>query len=90
MTYPIVILVVAAIAVTVIAAFALPRFKEFFESLDAKLPLTTRILLSITNFLTDYGVYLLVGIFVVRRAVLAVAPDGPAGARRDRFVLRRR
>ena len=43
----------------------LPRFKEFFESLDAKLPLPTRILLSITNFLTDYWWFLLVGFIVV-------------------------
>jgi type IV pilus assembly protein PilC len=64
MTYPIVILVVAAIAVTVIAAFALPRFKEFFESLDAKLPFTTQLLLTITNFLTDYGVFLVLGFIV--------------------------
>jgi len=63
MTYPIVILVVAAIAVTVIAAFALPRFKEFFKSLDAKLPFTTQLLLSITNFLTDYWMFIFAGIF---------------------------
>ena len=76
MTYPIVILVVAAIAVTVIAAFALPRFKEFFKSLDAKLPMTTQLLLSITNFLTDYWMFLFAGFFVVRVAGLAVAPYG--------------
>jgi type IV pilus assembly protein PilC len=87
MTYPIVILVVAAIAVTVIAAFALPRFKEFFQSLDAKLPLTTRILLSITNFLTDYGVFLVLGLiaFVVVFWMWLRTDRGRHA--RDRFLL---
>ena len=88
LTYPIVILVVAAIAVTVIAAFALPKFKEFFASLDAKLPLTTRILLGITNFLTEYWPILFLGtaVFVVALMLFLRTPRGKHA--KDSVMLR--
>jgi type IV pilus assembly protein PilC len=88
MTYPIVILVVAAIAVTVIAAFALPRFKEFFSSLGAKLPLTTRMLLSITNFVTAYWMYMFVGFFAFVLVFWLWLRTNHGKHVRDRFVLR--
>ena len=34
----------------VLATVVLPKFKVFFESLDAELPLPTRMLLGVTDF----------------------------------------
>ena len=51
--YPGIVMVMAIAAVVVIAGFVLPRFQMFFESLNAKLPLPTRMLLSIANFFTN-------------------------------------
>ena len=45
-------MVMSVVTVVVLAAFVLPKFKVFFKSLDAKLPLPTRMLLAITDFLT--------------------------------------
>ncbi len=39
----------------VLAGFVLPKFEDFFASLDAELPLPTRMLLAITGFLTHTG-----------------------------------
>ena len=50
--YPAIVLVLAIVAVVVITAFVLPRFKTFFTSLNAKLPLPTRMLLAVANFFT--------------------------------------
>jgi type IV pilus assembly protein PilC len=52
--YPAVIMVMSVVTVTVLAAFVLPKFKDFFKSLNAKLPLATRMLLSVTDFLTSW------------------------------------
>src|SRR5580692_6856923 len=51
--YPAIVMVMAIIAVVVIAGFVLPRFQVFFASLNAKLPLPTRMLLSIANIFTN-------------------------------------
>jgi type IV pilus assembly protein PilC len=62
--YPSIVMVMAIIAVVVIAGFVLPRFQVFFKSLHAKLPLPTRMLLSIANFFTNDW-FVLVGIVAV-------------------------
>jgi type IV pilus assembly protein PilC len=73
LTYPGVVMAMAVVTVVILSAWVLPRFKTFFKSLDAKLPLPTRILLSITTFLADWwwAIVLIVAIIVVA-AVLAL------------------
>jgi len=65
----------------------LPRFKVFFASLHAKLPLPTRILLALTDFLTAYWwVILLVLATLTLLGWLALRTEQGRYAR-DRFVL---
>lgn len=49
--YPAVIAAMSVVTVLVLAIYVLPKFKDFFNSLDAKLPLPTRMLLGFTDFL---------------------------------------
>jgi type IV pilus assembly protein PilC len=71
LVYPGVVFVFSIIAVVVITAFVLPRFKTFFSELNAKLPLPTRMLLGIANFFTnDWYVVLTVAVAVVAVVVL--------------------
>jgi type IV pilus assembly protein PilC len=50
MIYPAIIALMSLVTVIVLATFVLPRFKVFFASLHAKLPLPTRMLLAVTDF----------------------------------------
>jgi type IV pilus assembly protein PilC len=52
--YPGVIFAMSILTVLVMAVFVLPRFKTFFKSLNAKLPLPTRMLLGMTSLVTTY------------------------------------
>lgn len=52
--YPAVVAVMAIITVVVLATFVLPKFRTFFDSLNAKLPLPTRMLLSISGFISTW------------------------------------
>jgi type IV pilus assembly protein PilC len=88
MTYPLVIMAVAIVAVVVIVTFALPRFRDFFNSLNAKLPLVTRILLSITNFIGDYWWFLVGGFVVVVGGLFLYLKTERGRQARDKFVLR--
>src|SRR5206468_1090019 len=45
LTYPIIVLCLAVVAVIVMSFFVLPQFKDFYKGLGAKLPLPTRMLL---------------------------------------------
>jgi type IV pilus assembly protein PilC len=64
MIYPAVVFVMAIVTVVILASFVLPRFKTFFESFNATLPLPTRMLLSISNFFSNYW-FVLLGILIV-------------------------
>jgi type IV pilus assembly protein PilC len=50
MTYPALIGVMSLVTVGILSVFVLPRFKTFFESFHAKLPLATRMVLATGNF----------------------------------------
>ncbi|MGW5714816.1 type II secretion system F family protein [Amycolatopsis sp. NPDC003865] len=85
--YPAMIALMSVVTVVVLATFVLPRFKVFFASLHATLPLPTRMLLAVTDFLGDWWWALLAGGLVLGVLYLA-AVRTPAGRyARDRAVL---
>lgn len=51
--YPAILLSVALLVVLIIVVFVIPKFAEFFESFDAELPLPTRILMAIADFVAS-------------------------------------
>jgi type IV pilus assembly protein PilC len=85
--YPAVIAVMSVITVIVLAAFVLPKFKVFFSSLDAKLPLPTRMLLAITDFLTQWWWALAVGFVALVLIVVGLLQTEGGKRGRDRLVL---
>src|SRR2546425_438285 len=70
MTYPALIGVMSIITVAVLSVFVLPRFKTFFQSFHAKLPLPTRIVLAAGNFVGNWWWALLVGVALVVAAFM--------------------
>lgn len=61
-TYPAIVIVMSLLTVVVLATFVLPKFKVFFDSLDAELPLPTRMLMATTDFLAASWWGLLAGL----------------------------
>jgi type IV pilus assembly protein PilC len=87
LVYPAIVLVMAIVVVLVMTIFVLPRFEDFFASLDAELPLATRMLLGVTHFVGTWG-WLVALILVVGTAGLLLYFRTPRGKRvRDRAVL---
>lgn len=60
--YPITVIIAIAVAFTVLMLFVVPKFREIFDSFNAELPLPTRILLGMEHALSNYGIYILIGI----------------------------
>ncbi len=54
MSYPIILIGVSVVVVTVMLTFVLPQFRELFESLQAPLPPTTKVLMAVGLWLREY------------------------------------
>ena len=88
LTYPIVVLFVASAAMVVMSVFVLPKFSGLYRSLGASLPLPTKMLLSFTDFMTNYW-FVLVGVAATIFIVLIATVGGDRGKRRrDRLVMK--
>jgi type IV pilus assembly protein PilC len=68
LTYPVIVAIVAFIVIAILIIFVLPAFTDLYRSIGTNLPAVTQLLISISDWLIDYGVFLLLGI-----AALAIA-----------------
>jgi type IV pilus assembly protein PilC len=86
--YPAVVAVLAVVTVIILATFVLPKFRTFFASLNAKLPLPTRILLGISGFVSHWW-WLIVVVMVGIVAGIAAARRSTRGrAKLDALFLK--
>jgi type IV pilus assembly protein PilC len=65
MTYPAILTGVMIIVVIILMTFVLPTFTAMFESTGTALPLTTRILMGISNFMRSYWYILIIVIAAI-------------------------
>ena len=65
MIYPIVVVTAAAILGVVVSLFVLPRIVPLFKTLKIKLPWTTIVLISVADFLKNYGTIFAIGLAVL-------------------------
>ncbi len=76
MTYPVIVFVLAVVLSGVMLVFIVPTFAQMFDDLGGELPLMTRILVSMSNFVASWSglitfVVLPIGIVMAARAVKA-------------------
>ncbi len=62
--YPIVLTVMCLGIVSGLLVYVVPKVVEVFESAKGKLPLMTRVLIAFSDFLRDYGLWLIVALVV--------------------------
>lgn len=85
--YPTIILILAVVVVTVLVTVALPPLINLFTQFGTQLPLPTRILLFIVNFVTKYGLYLLFGVVALLVLVFLYIRTATGRYHLDRLIL---
>jgi type IV pilus assembly protein PilC len=86
--YPGVVAVLAVITVVILSTVVLPKFKTFFASLNAKLPLPTRMLLSISNFVSTWWWAILALMLAIVIVAVALRRSKSGREKLDRLVLK--
>jgi type IV pilus assembly protein PilC len=88
LVYPAVVAVLSLFTVVVLAWFVLPKFKDFFDTLGAELPLATRILMAITDFLLEYWWAVFLGGGALALLIWLPMLTEPGRYARDKLVLK--
>src|SRR5579863_6879421 len=64
MLYPLVLTIMCFVIVSILLTYVVPKVVDVFEANKAKLPLATQVLVAVSGFLRNYGVYLLIAIAI--------------------------
>ena len=88
LVYPAVVVVMSIVTVVILTSYVLPKFKKFFENLNAKLPYITRLLLNISNFLSTQWMLITGGLVVVVLGVVLGGRSSRGRSVRDAVLLK--
>jgi len=88
LVYPAVVAATSVVTVLILAVFVLPKFKDFFSSLDAQLPLPTRMLLAMTAFLGSWWWVVAAGLVALAGTYLVGVRTAGGRRLRDGLLLR--
>ena len=69
LTYPIILLIVAVAVVACMLWFVVPTFANMFREMNAKLPSVTQYVMSASDFIVAYGIYVVLGVVVLAIAI---------------------
>jgi general secretion pathway protein F len=83
--YPIVLTVMCFSIVSILLVYVVPKVVDVFENTSAKLPLLTQLLVAVSGFLREYGIWLVVAL-VVAGVLLWRWLQNPAVRRRSHLV----
>ncbi|MBR1487155.1 MAG: type II secretion system F family protein, partial [Synergistaceae bacterium] len=64
MTYPIIMMIVGVGVVSFMITYVVPKISDLFADMHQTLPLPTRILISMSDIMVNYGVYILLALLL--------------------------
>lgn len=62
--YPLALAIVAGLVVTALMTQVVPKVVEQFQTFDAQLPLVTQMVIAVSDFIGDFGIYLLAAVML--------------------------
>lgn len=62
--YPLALAIVAGLVVTALMTQVVPKVVEQFQTFDAQLPLVTQMVIAVSDFIGEYGLYLLAAVML--------------------------
>ena len=88
MIYPIAVIVIATVVVSVILWKVIPTFASLFAGLGAELPLPTRIVIAMSNGLVRYGLFIIAGLVALGFAFRSYYASENGRKVVDRIILK--
>jgi general secretion pathway protein F len=86
--YPIALTVMCFVIVSILLVFVVPKVVEVFDSYRAKLPLSTRVLIGVSDFARHWGIWALIGLALAIWLFVRSLKNPATRARYGRLQLR--
>lgn len=87
LVYPLVLISLALVLVTIIVLKVVPAFSDFYSTFGADLPLVTRIIVYVSDFIRAQFLVLVIGVAAAATAIVAWVRQPGQQARLDHVVL---
>jgi len=87
MVYPLTIMTIAVVVVGVILVFVIPTFAKMFTEFGGELPLPTRMVIALSNFMTKYILVIIAAFFGLKYAFGKYYATAKGRKAVDRFAL---
>lgn len=88
LTYPLILIIVTVLSLIVLMVFVVPKFTTLFQEMGAELPLPSRIVFSIGEFLQGYGWILILLIVVLGFVWRNFSARSEFKQKQDRLILK--
>jgi general secretion pathway protein F len=88
LVYPVLLVIAALGSITLLLTEVLPQFVPLFEQSGAKLPVATQMLISAGNFVSQYGLAMLLDLLVAGAALHQLLQRPGPRLAKDRLILR--
>ncbi|CAN5390545.1 type II secretion system F family protein [soil metagenome] len=88
LVYPLILLALSMVVVTIIVLRVVPGFAGFYAQLDAELPLSTRVIVAVSEFALAYFALLVLAVGAAIAGVYAWLSQAGNRVRFDRWLLR--
>lgn len=88
MIYPIVLTLTGGVSVTILMTYVIPKFSTIFADLGQSLPMSTQILLTISNTMSTYWWAIIIGIVSAVFSFRKYVETEEGRKNRDRFMLK--
>ena len=88
LTYPVLLLILSAVLLTVLIGFIIPRFSKFYADFDTQLPAVTRALVSFSYFFQNNFPYILGFLLILFIAYGQMKRKTPTRVSLDRWKLK--
>lgn len=88
LVYPVFVILLALVVVTVMLAFVFPAFESMFDSLGGKLPFITKICIDAGHFICEYWWVLLLAVVLIIASIIFIFKNEFTKKIVDRIVLK--
>ncbi|GAA0791830.1 type II secretion system F family protein [Marinobacterium sediminicola] len=85
--YPMILLVVAILSLIIILTYVIPQFEQLFADMGQALPLPTRVVMAVADFIQAFGPWVLIGLVLVGIGARRYLKDPEARLRLDSLKL---